>query len=728
MRRLLNLAIFLVVVAIVGLALIRVGFLPPPDRWTESAPVASPTEEPRVDLHLAVADRPERYLLGAVERLLEADRANPGNLVRLPYNPDTVWLQLNAGELDLVVTALDEAVRGLSLVPGGRMLFFSGLSVGYDQVTVLADREDRQPTRLGYTRGSSQQLFLRLEYPEAEMIPGRDQRQLERWLLERLLDGVVLESDKLQASENGSTVPLLSTSEDRPLPTVVVLSERMVEQQQEQAGRWETLKASLESWNQLVGYLEEQPELLKATLRRESQGDGVDIDRLLEDYRFLAPTVGRGRLLEAHRSGRLRQAFELLVVAWVDNLVHPDWARVLTLPEALESYFPEPPSAPGETPPAEPEVPAAEPEVPVQQPTEQPEESAKTEGSSNISGFLGTHHTNVPYSLVQPPVDPVATLKVRTGGLRYPPAIGQTNVAAVKEDGLGIYDWNGRAVAAWVAGGVLTTRPVTIDGGFAFGVQGALIATDEEGTELWRAPVEDNRPITELLLAGDLLIFATGGEEPTLYAVRSTDGVSRWRIPLASEVASTPVITGPSAPRLHLLLADGKFQTYRLSDGESLWVSALPSPTFLPMAAGADRLAVVWPEGRVAVHSSTDGSMLWSSNLGASLATGPTLVSGTVVVPSKDTYLYLLDLENHGRVKQKIRLGAALSQPCRASESLGLVADESGQVHAIDFESDALLWTRTVSEQALVAMSIGDSGWALSDRQGQVFLFQAATE
>ena len=108
MRRFAKLLLFLLVVAALLFAAWKFKLIPDPfgDKSHPDSP-STPHLVERASLRVASADRPEKLMLASLQRLL---KSNNRELELVEYNPDTVWLELASGEIDLVVAPVGEAV------------------------------------------------------------------------------------------------------------------------------------------------------------------------------------------------------------------------------------------------------------------------------------------------------------------------------------------------------------------------------------------------------------------------------------------------------------------------------------------------------------------------------------------------------------------------------------------------------------------------------------------
>lgn len=332
MRRLVNLFLILVLLGAVGFLLVKARIIHLPERSADSQSTAAAPPPPRENLRVSVARRPETLIVTALQRLLEAKNFK---VEIVAFNPETTWMELAAGELDLVVAPIGDAVTAQARFNCGRFLFVSGLSEGYDTIISKAPLSG-SPLSLGIVGGRSSELFAIEKFSKARLLIADDQAQLRGWLTEGAVQAAVLESAGLKGELAEKGVKIGGTSADAPMPTVVVLSQTLAQENPDNQIRLKILAAALESWSELIGYLSARPELLLSTLRPEATDMGVDLDKLLTDYRFLSPTEGRQALLQGSQEGLLEQTLGLLLLAKTSNLTGPDWQKTLAIPPSLD--------------------------------------------------------------------------------------------------------------------------------------------------------------------------------------------------------------------------------------------------------------------------------------------------------------------------------------------------------------------------------------------------------
>jgi outer membrane protein assembly factor BamB len=706
MRRLLNFCLLLVFVGAVGYLLYKAKI---PPFGSRSSAVATPTVAPapaaRDTLRISVANRPEALIVNALKRLLEAENHK---IDVVPFDPETSWMELAAGELDLVVAPLGEAVTAQARFQAGQFLFISGMSEGYDVILSKTDLA-AGPKTLGIAGGQGGELFALQKFPDSMLVSAGTQKQLQTWLLEGAVQAAVLESAALSVELSQSGKKLGATSADGPMPTMVVLSRTLSEENSTTAARVEVLIKALESWSGLIDYLSAQPELLRSTLKQEADDLGVNLDTLLKDYRFLTPNVGRDLLLESYGDGLLKETLDLLLLARTVNLTVPDWNAVLALPVFLEAVLPGDSALVGLSP-----TPA------LLSPTPEISATPASPSTSRPGGLAGSHI----FGGAAPPDPWPDSLKMKrvSKPLPFLPALTDNLVAVATASGFDAYAADGKRAFATSTGGPLLATPLA-DAEFFYVIQaGTLSALDEDGKIAWSFPFEGT-PGNHATLTPTEVVFtldSTAGYQ--VVAVSKETGVATWQASLTNPPASGPVFAESPAPAVLLLDDQGTLNAWNAQSGSVLWQSSVGKPTYLPPATLGTSMAVLDPDGAVRLLSLADGAQSWETDLGTPLAAPPTLTESLVLVPGKDTYLYALDRES-GAIKGKTRLSVPLSSAAVVVEDHVYCSDELGGVHSLTLPALGLNWSKSLAKVALMGPVFSDKLWALLASDGTLLLY-----
>ena len=125
---------------------------------------------------------------------------------------------------------------------------------------------------------------------------------------------------------------------------------------------------------------------------------------------------------------------------------------------------------------------------------------------------------------------------------------------------------------------------------------------------------------------------------------------------------------------------------------------------------------MTYPSGEVVLLSLEEGKRIWEVSLDSSLAAPPTIISSGVLVPSKDTYLYLLSTET-GDIAWKTRLSQTISEPAVVAGNQILQSDEGGKIHTLKL--DGTLVSSVEATNSWVSRVVPFGGrWAIGDSSG----------
>jgi outer membrane protein assembly factor BamB len=703
MRKVLNALILLVLVGALLFLGWKARLIPNPfDRSGPTGPTPNIVE--RDSLRVAVAERPEKLLITSLRRLLEVENLK---LEVVEYNPETVWLELASQELDLVIAPLGEAVQAQGRFKAGRFLFFTGLSVGLDQL--LVSPKSPAPQNVAVQRKAATDFLARQMIPEAKVVPAESLTEVEAWLTGGAVEAALIDKSANSSELESKFKVLTTTSPDNPMPTVAVLSRDFAQntERDEYKVRKQVLFAALKSWAGLVNYLESQPELLRTTLKKEADASGIDVDKMLENYQFLAPSAGRQQLEEYQHQGSLKRTLDLLVLSGVDNLTAPDWIETVAVPAGLEANFnksvaatsPTPQASPGTTPGPQvtPHV-SGTPLLATPSPSgPSPSLSPPAPPTPPEVRLVATYHYPGP-RIENPWPEPVFT-SPNSKTLDFPPALSQKQVAVLTQDSVALHSIEKKTVVKVPLASRATTPPLCDERNFFVGTEGSIQAINSSGKPVWNFPLK-GKPMAGPGVVDNRLFYAIDeGDRGRLVCLDAVDGELLWETVTPAPPASRPVTGSGLSPLVISIDQKGTIRAFNLLTGGEEWKKNLDAPVYLDPAVGFGHLAVTEPRGNVRLFSLNDGNEVWETDLQTSIAAPPTVTARGVLVPSKDTYLYFLD-SREGSIKWKTRLSQAMSQPAVIVEDLILQSDEAGKVH-----------TLVKSEGTLVSSEKQGNGW-----------------
>lgn len=725
MRKVLNLFIFLVLLS----ALLFVGWkaklIPDPfgDRQNPNPPPTPLVE--RTELRVAVAHRPEKLLMTSLQRLL---RVENHKLELVEYNPETIWLELASGEVDVVIAPIGEAVKAQGRFAAGQFLCFTGLSEGLDELVGSSKSKDWKTVAVPLK--ASTDFLARQMLPQAKIIPADGTEQLEAWLTGGVVDAALLDKSTQAAQHSEGYQVLATTSKEQPMPTVAVLSKIFAANASEQefASRREVLLAALESWSGLVGYLDSESKLLKTTLKKEADDSGVDLEALLLNYQFLSPSRGRALLLEFHQQNKLKGTLDLLVLSGVENLSSPVWASTLDIPTVLASSFatevaaeelpvptPSPPTPSADSSPVP--IASASPQEAV--PTSTP---AAPEGASSAS--VATFHLDreqLPNQWPKPLIE-----RNLAKSLSFAPTFSGKQAMAAGRDSLELWDWTGKVLKVPLDSEP-SCPPVSDGRNFFYAIENKIAAVNSKAKEVWFLEVKGTPLISPSELKEYLLVAVKENDRGRIMCIDPIDGELLWQQVLPSPPASAPVLGAETQPVVLVIDKLGEMRAWSVDKGAPLWTTKLKSPTLIQPTTGGGGVAICTPTGSVRMHSLNDGQQIWETELGTILIAAPTMTKDGVLVPAKDTYLYHLTHRNGG-IGWKTALAGVLPEPAAVTKNGQIVVtSEAGEVKLLSPKGQ-LVDTLSLGGNWLSRVSARGDQWGLVDSAGKYRIYSSTED
>ena len=715
MRRLLNFCLLLVVVGAIGFVLIKAklvpspfGQAPAPDTTPEAVRVSK-----RDVLRVAVAHRPEKFLVSALQRLLDVD----GYKVELvEFRTETVWMELATGEIDMVFAPVGEAVKAQARFRAGHFLFFSGLSQGYDRIIVRSGLNGA-PKSIGIGPTGGSELFALRQFPEAHILRASKLNDLSEWISKSAVDASVLESARLTPQQSTGLTSLVQTSPEKPLPTVAVISRVYTQDNQSMdlTRRLEVLAKALESWQGLVSYLDSQPELLRSTLKKAAVEEDINIEVLLRDYRFLTPSQGRTKLEEEFKKGVFRETLDLLVLVQVANLTTPDWEETLKVPAELQDSVQA--KASTNTPPVASPSPEATATPVVTPSTAPPDIEPPPEASDSTGTFIA--------STVIPRVWPKSSFRKRfSSALQQPLSVSQTLVAFNTSKGIEALKYDGKKAFTYKTSDPLTGPTVFWKDNLLGATGQQLLSISPRGKKRWTKEIKGEAQPDLLIHEDQVLVTLAKNDNGKLLCIDPDDGETIWETKLADPPASSPIFA--RSPQNHIIVADtaGRLKAYSFRTGRLLWTKPLGKATYIRLSSYGDKIVVAEPDGRIRLYSAKDGKLIWTAEMGSSLNAPATPSKNVLLVPAKDTYLYCLKIES-GDIAWKTRLDATLSEPAMVSGDSIFQADESGKVYSLQLSDGALTWSKSLGKGWLSRPTISPWGWGVIDFKGVLTFYKS---
>jgi ABC-type nitrate/sulfonate/bicarbonate transport system substrate-binding protein len=336
-----------------------------------------PAPDPN-EIRVALSGRPAGLPVTSLKRLPQVGSAR---IVVVPVpDPGMRWQMLAAGQLDLVLSTLDEFALAVPRHNPGVLLFPTAFSQGSDVVVgqgSLSGPDDLSGKRIAVVRGAGGE-YLVLSYLSGHpqvgytLVPALDIEQARRWLAAGDVQAAVLwEPYASQALERGGR-PLWTSSSVR-------LTDVWVASRQALSAKGEQMRSLATAWFTLVRKMRQQPGLAYGAVAEESGLDRQRLELALRGLKFL-------ELEEARQvtSDDLVAVLDDMVTLW--SLAGAANARRVNYQEALDLELRDSLELPGESLLPSPEPLEGGPEAPPEEtlpPAEpSPQASPGKEGGS----------------------------------------------------------------------------------------------------------------------------------------------------------------------------------------------------------------------------------------------------------------------------------------------------------------------------------------------------------
>ena len=209
------------------------------------------------------------------------------------------------------------------------------------------------------------------------------------------------------------------------------------------------------------------------------------------------------------------------------------------------------------------------------------------------------------------------------------------------------------------------------------------------GDEQWEFPTED-KIWSAPAIDGETLYI--GSFDKKLYALDAADGSEKWEFEAGGAIASTPLVynnmvyIGSFDRHLYAVGAeDGKLRWEFLADK---WFWTRPLACNNTIYAGCF-------DGMVYVLNAENGSKVAEFNLESPVCSWPVLVDGSIIIASEEGKVYTLDASNN-QVKLLADVGEAIYAPLCASNRVIYIYSQAQNLHALDADSGARLWSLTI--------------------------------
>jgi len=207
----------------------------------------------------------------------------------------------------------------------------------------------------------------------------------------------------------------------------------------------------------------------------------------------------------------------------------------------------------------------------------------------------------------------------------------------------------------------------------------------ETGDKIWSTPATD----------GDSVFI--GSFDNKLYAVSAVDGSQKWEFETGGAIASTPLVYNNT---VYIGSFDRHLYAVDATNGKQVWQ--------FPVGDEADNKPEKWFWTKPVVYNNTiyagcldhklyaldakNGDKVAEFDLGSPVASWPVLVGNSVIVASEEGVIYALDTGDN-QIRPLANLEIKVYAPLSASEGTVYIHTSEGELHALDAQSGAKLWS-----------------------------------
>lgn len=202
---------------------------------------------------------------------------------------------------------------------------------------------------------------------------------------------------------------------------------------------------------------------------------------------------------------------------------------------------------------------------------------------------------------------------------------------------------------------------------------------------VWSVKLSDGPQWPAALTAAEGFVLL-GLKSEEICALRPADGAVQARFRADDEVNSAVIY---HHSRLYYSSRTGALHALAWPGGERRGTDEQAGVVggIVPLA---ESLVLATAHGRLE-RRHVDGAVMWRYELGEAAATAPTVYQGLVGVMAKDGWFHCCD-GTTGAGKFKAKLGPVVAQPV-IKDGLALLAERSGDLHALKLSSQELLWS-----------------------------------
>jgi len=209
----------------------------------------------------------------------------------------------------------------------------------------------------------------------------------------------------------------------------------------------------------------------------------------------------------------------------------------------------------------------------------------------------------------------------------------------------------------------------------------------QTGGKIWSTPVID----------GDTLYI--GSLDKKLYALDATTGKKKWEpFEAGGAIASTPVVNnntvyiGSFDRHLYAVNTISGTQVWQFPDDED--TENKPESWFwVKPVIGNNTVYAPCLDGKVyIVNAETGEEVVDAIDLGSPICSSPVLVNSLLIIASEEGVVYAIDTGNN-QIKPLANLEEKIYAPLCASDGVVYIYSEEQNLHALNAESGARLWS-----------------------------------
>jgi outer membrane protein assembly factor BamB len=255
--------------------------------------------------------------------------------------------------------------------------------------------------------------------------------------------------------------------------------------------------------------------------------------------------------------------------------------------------------------------------------------------------------------------------------------------------------------------------------------QGALLALDGDGDEIWRwSPPARSVSAPALAPAGDTAYVTV--DTGTLVGIDVATGQERRRTALSAiATLAAPAIAGDAAyvpcrgPRLLAVGLDGVQRWCYQTEDADAWLDKTP------LAVG-DRLYAVLTTGTAVALDARDGSLAWRANVGPpGQALGVPSTDGERLYVGARDGLHALDLDG-GREVWHFLTGRKITAAPAAADGVAYAASHDHTLYALDAATGREIWRVEMRRRIEVGVAMGGDLVVVADRGGRLAAVERA--